>query len=105
MHILTGRLVVVHINSVKLQPWITHIVAGWVNAMLVADDFPELDATQLFRVSSDVISKHEIQWVWRFFAYLRTVGHILPHPPRATDVPLKYNDLRPTVTQALIAFK
>lgn len=56
-HILTGRLVVVHINSVKLQDRVSHIVAGCIDAVLVADDFPELDVPKVFSVSlGDIIS-------------------------------------------------
>lgn len=60
--ILTGSLVVVYINSVKLQGWVTHIVTGWIDAVLVADDFPELDVSQLFCVSLEL-------WSFRFSAY------------------------------------
>lgn len=41
--VLTGGLVVVDIDPVQLQRRFTHIAAGSIDAMLIADHLPELD--------------------------------------------------------------
>lgn len=38
----TGGLVVVHVDSFKLEVRIAMVAAGWVDAVLVGDHLPEL---------------------------------------------------------------
>lgn len=45
-HILTARLIVVHVNSLQLKGRVSRIVAYWINAMFITYDFPELSVTK-----------------------------------------------------------
>lgn len=45
-HILTARLIVVHVNSLQLKDRVSCIVACWINAMFITYDFPELRQTK-----------------------------------------------------------
>lgn len=43
LHLLaTGRFIVVNVDAFKLQVMVTAVSACWVDAVLIADDLPEL---------------------------------------------------------------
>lgn len=51
--ILTGRLVVVHIDALQLQIAVAVVVALAIDAVLIGDDLPELETTnKLFIVTT-----------------------------------------------------
>lgn len=51
--ILTGRLVVVHIDALQLQIAVAVVVALAIDAVLIGDDLPELETTnELFIVTT-----------------------------------------------------